>query len=632
MANETILPIRDIPGTGTPSASSMVALDSGVAMFPAELSDLADAVRPMASEAEAEAGVDAVKGMSPLTVKQSIASEVGDTLASASQGALADTAVQPARSISAGAGLTGGGDLSADRSLALNAASIASLAKADSAVQPDTTITAGTGLTGGGDLSADRTISLNSTSIASLAKADAAVLYTAQTLTAPQQALVRAQIGLGNVDNTADASKPISTATQSALNAKADSARTITAGTGLTGGGDLTANRSIGLSASSVASLGRADTAVQATGTSAQYIRGDGVFAAFPPIPAGTVTSVAATVPTGLSIAGSPITSSGTLAISYASGYVGYTTAEQTKLSGIAAGAQVNTVTSVAGKTGAVTLVKADVGLANVDNTSDANKPVSTATQTALNAKANTTTTISAGSGLDGGGSLAANRSLALSSASIASLAKADSAVQLGANGAMPSGGATGQILAKASGTAYDVGWISSEAATAVSYGPQTLTGPQKTQALTNLGGTAVGRAVFEAADPAAAQTAIGVSAFMRSMLDDADAAAVWATLGGAQTAGKPGYLKLPNGFIFQWGTLASGGATDVGISFPTAFPNAAWAAFATPILGTSAASTVLPAVDLLTTSGVAIRRWTINSSGVSSWNGFSVNWYAIGN
>lgn len=40
-------------------------------------------------------------------------------------------------------------------------------------------------------------------------------------------------------------------------------------------------------------------------------------------------------------------------------------------------------VTSVAGRTGAVTLAKADVGLANVDNTSDANKPVSTAQQAA---------------------------------------------------------------------------------------------------------------------------------------------------------------------------------------------------------------------------------------------------------
>lgn len=51
---------------------------------------------------------------------------------------------------------------------------------------------------------------------------------------------------------------------------------------------------------------------------------------------------------------------------------------------------EVGPVASVAGKIGAVTLAKADVGLGNVDNTSDAAKPVSTATQTALNGKANT--------------------------------------------------------------------------------------------------------------------------------------------------------------------------------------------------------------------------------------------------
>lgn len=45
-------------------------------------------------------------------------------------------------------------------------------------------------------------------------------------------------------------------------------------------------------------------------------------------------------------------------------------------------------VTSVAGKTGVVTLVKADVGLGNVDNTSDADKPISTATAAALAEKA----------------------------------------------------------------------------------------------------------------------------------------------------------------------------------------------------------------------------------------------------
>ena len=44
-------------------------------------------------------------------------------------------------------------------------------------------------------------------------------------------------------------------------------------------------------------------------------------------------------------------------------------------------------VISVNGKTGAVIVTKTDVGLDQVDNTSDANKPISNATQTALNSK-----------------------------------------------------------------------------------------------------------------------------------------------------------------------------------------------------------------------------------------------------
>lgn len=56
----------------------------------------------------------------------------------------------------------------------------------------------------------------------------------------------------------------------------------------------------------------------------------------------------------------------------------------QTTVADLAAKAPVQ---SVAGKTGTVTLVKGDVGLGNVDNTSDLNKPISTATQTALDAK-----------------------------------------------------------------------------------------------------------------------------------------------------------------------------------------------------------------------------------------------------
>ena len=52
-----------------------------------------------------------------------------------------------------------------------------------------------------------------------------------------------------------------------------------------------------------------------------------------------------------------------------------------------------DTVQSVAGRTGIVTLTSADVGLSNVNNTSDLNKPVSTATTTALGLKSDTTHT-----------------------------------------------------------------------------------------------------------------------------------------------------------------------------------------------------------------------------------------------
>jgi hypothetical protein len=181
---------------------------------------------------------------------------------------------------------------------------------------------------------------------------------------------------------------------------KANAATQVIAGDGLTGGGTLAASRTLALNSTSIASLAKADTAVQ----------------------------------------------------------------------------------SVNGKSGsAVALVKGDIGLGNVDNTSDASKPISTATQTALNAKANSSVTVSAGTGLTGGGNLTANRSLALTPAAIASLAKADSAIQA-------PGGTTGQILAKNSNTTNDVGWVSSEAATAVSYGPQTLTEAQQGQARANIG------------------------------------------------------------------------------------------------------------------------------------------------
>ena len=79
-------------------------------------------------------------------------------------------------------------------------------------------------------------------------------------------------------------------------------------------------------------------------------------------------------------------------------------------------------VRTVAGRSGDVVLGRGDVGLGNVDNTSDQAKPVSGPQQTALNAKADTARQIATGAGLIGGGNLGADRTLA---ANIASQAEA---------------------------------------------------------------------------------------------------------------------------------------------------------------------------------------------------------------
>lgn len=62
------------------------------------------------------------------------------------------------------------------------------------------------------------------------------------------------------------------------------------------------------------------------------------------------------------------------------------------------------------------TLDKSAVGLPNVDNTSDANKPVSTAMQTALDGKVPTSRTVTAGTGLSGGGALSGDITISFAS------------------------------------------------------------------------------------------------------------------------------------------------------------------------------------------------------------------------
>lgn len=220
---------QDLNPAVTPiDADSPIIIDQGLAGVNRTTSnEMVNAVAPVASHPEAEVGTNDVKRMTALKTKQSIASEVGVSIASYAQGAKADSALQSVNgktgnsvtlvkgdvglsnvdntsdankpvsnatqtalnskanssvSISAGTGLTGGGTLAASRTLALNSTSIASLAKADTAVQPDIRIIAGTGLTGGGTLTANRTVALNAVSIASLGKADSAVQPSRQVI------------------------------------------------------------------------------------------------------------------------------------------------------------------------------------------------------------------------------------------------------------------------------------------------------------------------------------------------------------------------------------------------------------------------------------------------------------------
>jgi len=157
--------IKDLPAEASPVASEVLAID-GSTTRQTTIQKLVDAGAPVASQAEAEAGTNPSKRMTPLTTRQAFDSYGPVAFATAAQGALADSALQPSdigtgagtvaagddtrivnavqnsRAVNTGAGLTGGGDLSADRSIALNSASIASLALADTADQPVASIAA----------------------------------------------------------------------------------------------------------------------------------------------------------------------------------------------------------------------------------------------------------------------------------------------------------------------------------------------------------------------------------------------------------------------------------------------------------------------------------------------------------
>ncbi len=285
---------------------------------------------------------------------------------------------------------------------------------------------------------------------------------------------------------------------------KADTAvqptRNIIAGSGLAGGGVLAADVTLALSSTSLASLALANSAVQ---------------------PARQISAG-----TGLSGGGS-LAADRTLSLSSAT---------------ISSLARADTAVQPARS------VNAGTGLTGGGDLSADRTVALNAASIASLARADSAVqparAIVAGTGMAGGGDLSTDRTVSLSAASQASLAKADSAIQA-------PGGAAGQVLTKNSNADNDVGWQSIDAATAVSYAPQTLTAPQQTQARANISAQQAG-AILEAlrlaSGPAADQLPYMTSAtaaaftaltpFARTLLDDTTAAAARATLGAFASTG----------------------------------------------------------------------------------------------
>lgn len=86
--------IQDLPNEASPSASDEIAID-GLTTRKTTLENAVAAGRPVATQPEAEAGVNNTKAMTPLTTKQAIDAIGGAQFATSAQGGKADTALQP---------------------------------------------------------------------------------------------------------------------------------------------------------------------------------------------------------------------------------------------------------------------------------------------------------------------------------------------------------------------------------------------------------------------------------------------------------------------------------------------------------------------------------------------------------
>ena len=184
------------------------------------------------------------------------------------------------------------------------------------------------------------------------------------TLNKIKSLFTKADVGLSNVDNTSDLDKPLSNASIQALNTKADTGHSHS----------ISQIASLEATLNNKANVSHSHTVDSVTGL-------QGLLDTKAPTNHIHVTS---------QISGLDQTLAGKAPLAH-SHNVDEVSGLQTSLNNINSRIDAldltGAVDSVNGKTGNVTLTKTDIGLGNVDNTSDLAKPISTATQTALDGK-----------------------------------------------------------------------------------------------------------------------------------------------------------------------------------------------------------------------------------------------------
>ena len=198
----------------------------------------------------------------------------------------------------------------------------------------------------------------------------------APTFTGTVSGITKSMVGLGNVDNTSDSSKPISSATQTALDAKlasATAASTYAPIDSPTFTGTVSGVTKTHIGLGNVDNTSDANKPVStATQTALDLKANTSAVAEL----AQDAVNTAIVAGTGLDKAYDDVANTITLDIDST---VATLTGLQTLTNKTLTSPVINTPTGI---------TKSDVGLANVDNTTDAGKPVSTATQTALDLKA----------------------------------------------------------------------------------------------------------------------------------------------------------------------------------------------------------------------------------------------------